>query len=173
MARSDGSAPTAEQGQPSGIDLARAALVAARARARTRTAADGAARRRAESRSGARPDDRDPQPLGAAVERLLAERGWDRPMAVAGVIGRWAEIVGPEVASHCRPERLDDGVLWVAADSGAWATQVRWLSGTLLGRLEAELGRGVVKQIRVGAPGAPPRRGRLRAPGSRGARQDG
>ncbi len=41
---------------------------------------------------------------GAAVDRLVAERGWQAQAAVGGVVGRWPDVVGPELADHCAPE---------------------------------------------------------------------
>lgn len=155
----------------SGVGVAREALAAARAEARRRglgrrgtaTAGSGvAARERTARRSGAGPDDRDPQPLGRAVQRLLAERGWEAPAAVGGVLGRWDEIVGPEVAAHCRPEGYDGGVVTVVADSTAWATQVRLLAPQLVRRLNEECGNGTVSRVAVLGPSAPSwRKGRL------------
>lgn len=168
------------------MDAARAALAAARAAARSaagagacggdgvasRSTSTGRARRAAATRrSGARPDERDPQPLGASIERLLSDRGWERPAAVGGVMGDWERIVGPQVAAHCQPESFDDGLLTLRADSTAWATQVRLLAPTLTRTLNTALGHGAVTRIKVLGPAAPPRvGGRLRAPGSRGAR---
>jgi predicted nucleic acid-binding Zn ribbon protein len=106
-------------------------------------------------RSGSHPDDRDPQPLGRAVERLVAERGWETEVAVGGVIGRWDLIVGAEVAAHCAPETYADTVLTVRADSTAWATQVRLLAPALVARLNAECGDGSVTRVHVLGPGRP------------------
>jgi len=144
----------------SGIDLARASLAAARAAAKRRGVAarrtDPKARRDAATRrSGAGPDDRDPQPLGRTIDRLLADRGWETSAAVGGVMGRWDQIVGAEVAAHCRPEAYDDGVLTVAADSTAWATQIRLLAPQLVKRLNDELGHGTVTRVVVRGPAAP------------------
>ncbi|ONK12794.1 DciA family protein [Streptomyces sp. MP131-18] len=161
------------QPEPSGVDLARVALRAAREQARERGAMVQQRRqaRRGGLRSGARPGGRDPLPLGAAVERLTVERGWEMPLAVGGVLGRWPELVGPEVAQHCGPEGYDEEsrVLTVRCDSTAWATQLRLLAPQLLRRLNGDLGRGTVTSLKVLGPAAPVRRaGRLRAPGSRG-----
>jgi predicted nucleic acid-binding Zn ribbon protein len=160
--------------EPSGVDLARVALRAARAEARARGAAAQQrrqARRGGGLRSGARADGRDPLPLGAAVSRLITERGWEAPAAVGGVMGRWPQLVGPEVAQHCAPERYDEQerVLVVTCDSTAWATQLRLLAPQLVARLNEELGQGTVKLIKVVGPGGGGRRfGPLRAPGSQG-----
>ncbi|SDD71479.1 DUF721 domain-containing protein [Streptomyces prasinopilosus] len=159
--------------EPSGVDLARVALRAAKeaARARGDVAQQKRQARRGGLRSGARGDRRDPMALGAAINRLLTERGWEAPAAVGGVMGRWPEIVGEDVAKHCEPERYDEDerVLVVRCDSTAWATNLRLLAPTLVARLNEDLGHGTVRLIKVNGPGGPARRyGPLRAPGSTG-----
>ena len=158
------------------IRSAREALEAARADARARDPgfrSGSAPRRRQPPRSGeegfseraragpaARGGDHtadDPQPLGAAIRKLLAERGWQQKAAVGSAFGRWDQIVGPELAAHARPDGLTDGELVVIADSTAWATQLRLLAATLVRRLNAELGDGTVKRVKVRGPAGPPR----------------
>ncbi|MFD7426762.1 DUF721 domain-containing protein [Streptomyces sp. NPDC059818] len=170
------SAGEAEPAEPSGVDLARVALRAAKEQARARGAAaqqKKQARRGGGLRSGARADGRDPLPLGAAINRLITERGWEAPAAVGGVMGRWPQIVGDDLANHCVPLRYDEDpaerVLTVQCDSTAWATQLRLLAPQLVARLNADLGHGTVRMIKVLGPGGPQRRfGPLRAPGSKG-----
>lgn len=163
----------------SGLDVAREALAAARAEARKLghvpgrllpreggRSEDGTRPRRRritpEQRSGAHPDDRDPQLLGPTLERLLAERGWETDAAVGGVMGRWPVIVGPEVAAHAVPVSYQDGELVVQADSTAWATQIKLLAPALLARLADELGAGTVSAVTVRGPSGPSwKRGRL------------
>jgi predicted nucleic acid-binding Zn ribbon protein len=159
--------------EPSGVDLARVALRAAKEQARAR--GDAAQRkkqaRRGGLRSGARADGRDPMALGAAINRLLTERGWETPAAVGGVMGRWPQIVGEDLANHCVPEKYDEDerILIVRCDSTAWATNLRLLAPQLVARLNEDLGHGTVRFLKVNGPGGPPRRyGPLRAPGSTG-----
>ncbi|MET8221967.1 DUF721 domain-containing protein [Streptomyces sp. NPDC004082] len=160
--------------EPSGVDLARVALRAAKEQARAR--GDAAqqkkhVRRGGGLRSGARADGRDPMALGAAINRLLTERGWEAPAAVGGVMGRWPQIVGDDLAKHCVPQKYDEDerVLTVQCDSTAWATQLRLLAPQLVARLNEDLGHGTVRVIKVLGPGGPARRfGPLRAPGSTG-----
>lgn len=111
----------------------------------------------------ARPRRDDPQPLNAAVGGLLSARGWREKAAVGAVFGHWADIVGPQLALHTKPESFESGELTVSADSPAWATQVRLMAPQLLKRLAEELGHGTVRHIHVKGPSGPPRRpGRLR-----------
>jgi predicted nucleic acid-binding Zn ribbon protein len=52
-------------------------------------------------------------------------------VAVAHLSQHWAEVVGEQVADHSRPAGLRDGVLTVAVDHHAWASQLRMLSGDI------------------------------------------
>lgn len=142
---------------PKGADIARAALEAARAAgsARRRSAAQPAASRRRRRWSGARPDDRDPQPLGALASRLVADRGWVDRVCAGVVFARWAQLVGAELAEHAQPVSLKDGELVVRASSTAWATQLRLLQRQLITRITAGVGPGVVNRLKVQGPAAP------------------
>jgi predicted nucleic acid-binding Zn ribbon protein len=113
----------------------------------------------------------DPQPLAAALESLLDAEGWGLAAATGSVFGRWAQIVGADLAAHTTPESLSDGELTVTADSTAWATQVRLLAAQLVRRLNTELGDGTVRRVRVRGPVTSSRKpGEWRVRGGRGPR---
>jgi predicted nucleic acid-binding Zn ribbon protein len=116
--------------------------------------------------SGAGPDSRDPSALGAAVNDLVAERDWTRTLTAAGLLPRWEQIVGANIAAHCRPERLEAGELSCIAESTAWATQLRLMTPQVLARIAAEVGPDIVSRLRVRGPTAPDwRHGPLRVTG--------
>lgn len=83
------------------------------------------------------------------------DRNWSGRLAGGQVFGRWAGLVGADVAEHTRPVRFADGELTVQADSTAWATQLRLLQRQLLAKIAAEVGHGVVLRLRVQGPAAP------------------
>jgi predicted nucleic acid-binding Zn ribbon protein len=120
--------------------------------------------------TGRRPHLDDPETLNSAIAGLIDARGWQLAAAAGSVFGRWEEIVGPELAAHTRPDGFEDGELTVAADSTAWATQVRLLAATLVRRLNTELGDGAVRRVKVRGPAAPKRPGQWRVRDSRGPR---
>ena len=164
--------PAPVEHQPDGLDLARAAARAAAASAGTPPRKKGGPRRRTFTRSsGARPDDRDPQLLDDAMGRLIAHHGWEVDLRVQGVFGRWAELVGDEVADHCTPESFEEGRLVVRTDSTAWATQLKLLAPSVVRRLNEELGDGTVTVIEVLGPHLPTwKKGRLSSRDGRGPR---
>jgi predicted nucleic acid-binding Zn ribbon protein len=182
VARSSDGSSTDRDGRPAahgaarGSDLARESLHAAQAAARARGARAGRANsagspyRRRRRWSGPRADDRDPQPLGRLAARLSTDRGWVDRLAGGQVFGRWAALVGADVAEHARPLQLRDGELVVQADSTAWATQLRLLQRQLVARIAAGVGNGVVRRIKVSAPSAPSWQHGLRRVPGRGPR---
>lgn len=171
-----------DQSRP-GPELARAVLDAAAAKRRSAapnrrravpsgggsTGSDGAGRRRRSQWSGPGADPRDPQPFGSVLAKLMKARGWQRPAAEATLFGQWEKVVGPDIAEHCRPVKLEQGELTLEAESTAWATQLRLLAGSLLKQIAGEVGHNVVKRLRIHGPAAPswsrgPRRVRGRGP---------
>ena len=114
-------------------------------------------------------NDRDPQPIGKAVDQFIVEQGWQDESAVATLMGQWAQIVGADLADHVQPVSFADGELTLLADSTAWATQVRLLLPDLHRAVDERVGKGVVARIRVQGPQAPtwtagPRRVKGRGP---------
>jgi predicted nucleic acid-binding Zn ribbon protein len=67
---------------------------------------------------------------------------------MGGVFGRWEEAVGAAVAEHVQPVKLDGDVLVVEVDDPAWATQIRFLEGTVRERLR-EVAGAVVERLEV------------------------
>jgi predicted nucleic acid-binding Zn ribbon protein len=175
-AQRDAEAPSADDSTDlAGPDLARAVLDAALTK--RREAARNPRRRRGADESGRRlrgysgpgPDPRDPQPFGAVLDRLMKARGWEKPKAEATVFGAWERVVGPDIAKHSRPVKLDAGVLTVEAESTAWATQLRLLAAGLLKNIAGEVGHNVVTRLQIHGPAAPswskgPRRVQGRGP---------
>lgn len=143
-------------------EVSAAALNRARSAARAKGLRPGSPGRRsrgwaeqAPDTSGPGPSRRDPALLGDTVSSLVDQWGWRAEISVGGVIGRWPEVVGEQIAEHCQPETFEDGVLVVRTDSTAWATQVRMLVPRLLGRLAEDLGPDVVREVKVLGPAGP------------------
>jgi predicted nucleic acid-binding Zn ribbon protein len=109
--------------------------------------------------------------LGAVLDTVIETSGWEPDVAVRSLFARWSELVGPEVAAHCQPTGFADGVLRVRTDSTAWATQLGLLAGSVVKRLNQELGDGSVSLLDVSGPDRPSwSSGRRSVRGGRGPR---
>ena len=164
-----------------GMDLVRRALEEARAAARGQGKDVGRGRRSPKQqnastprgtrrrRTGPGPANRDPQPLGRLSRELAQTQGWSGRVAEGTVFAEWATVVGEQIAEHAAPTSLRDGVLHVAAESTAWATQLRMVQAQLLAKIAAAVGDGVVTSLKITGPVAPswrkgPLHGRGRGP---------
>jgi len=65
------------------------------------------------------------------------------------LFAHWSEIVGPGMAEHVRPIRLDSEALVVTVDHPAWATQVRRMGDLLLDRVAEETGAARPGRVEV------------------------
>jgi predicted nucleic acid-binding Zn ribbon protein len=74
------------------------------------------------------------------------------------VFARWEQVVGTEVAAHAEPRSLRDGVLVIAVDQPAWATQLRFLGADLLARVRDATGCSDLAEIQVKVVGGQARR---------------
>jgi predicted nucleic acid-binding Zn ribbon protein len=90
--------------------------------------------------TGRPPGKKRPQRVGALVPEVLRDLGLGESARALRIHERWAEVVGPEVASHCRPVALRDGVLEARVDSSVWCQTLRLRTPQLLEALARELG---------------------------------
>ncbi|MCA1781757.1 MAG: DUF721 domain-containing protein [Dermatophilaceae bacterium] len=158
------------------LDAAAAALARARAKAAEvglRPGSKPQRRRRVGSGAdaGGRRDGRDFALIGDQVDSIVAERGWNVDVAAGSVMGRWPQIVGPELAAHAHPVTFEDGLLTIRCESTAWATQLRMMQSQILGRITDDIGPGIVAELRIVGPTAPSwSRGPRRVSDGRGPR---
>jgi predicted nucleic acid-binding Zn ribbon protein len=84
--------------------------------------------------------DRGPQSLDSSLDAVSRRLGMQDSRGLGRLFSRWGEIVGPGMAEHVQPVRLDGEALVVTVDHPAWATQVRHLGEGLLDRVADEVG---------------------------------
>lgn len=136
------------------VDLAAATL------ARLKRASSGKSPGSATKKSKQQPvtrsrDERDPQLLGDAVDRLIDERGWSGDAAGGDLVANWAEVVGPELADHVAIERIDGTTLVLKAESTTWMNAATLFIPTMQEAIDAAIGAGVITKITIHGPAAP------------------
>jgi predicted nucleic acid-binding Zn ribbon protein len=92
-----------------------------------------------------------PAAIGEVLDGLLATAGpWQAGLATGELGRRWADVVGEPLASETAPRGLDArGTLTVAASSGAWAAQLRFLRAAIAANANEVLGHPAVIDVRV------------------------
>jgi len=94
-------------------------------------------------------DPPEPRSIKASLDKVARGLGGPDASSLSGLFGRWAELVGPQLAAHAHPLSLTSGVLVVAVTEPGWATQLTYLESELLGRFREALGDGVVDSVEV------------------------
>ena len=88
-----------------------------------------------------------PTPL-ADVLRAVLERLPDASrLADHELWAHWDAVVGPTIAAHARPHRLQRGVLTVSVDAPEWMQELQFQKQDLRERLNARIGRPAVRDL--------------------------
>ena len=139
----------------SGVDLARSALLAARAAAKN-APAQPKKKRTGPGRRVTRGEGRDPVGLAAAITGMMGDRGWEPPEQGGSILDQWPTIA-PELVGKVTAERFehDTGILHLRPASPAYATQLRLFQAQTLRRIHEKTGGRTVRALRILAPGTP------------------
>ncbi|MEW2070989.1 DUF721 domain-containing protein [Streptomyces sp. NPDC007346] len=142
-------------GEVSGVDLARQALLAARAAARK----NGTTSKKPKRRTGTvvRREGREPLGLGSAIGMMMTERGMATPAAGGNVLADFDTILAavvPELAGRVTAVGFDaeTGRLDVAPDLPAAGTQLRWSAPKLVAAANEKVPGANVRALHVLAP---------------------
>lgn len=95
---------------------------------------------------------RKPTAAGDVVAKLLEAQGAD-PRQAAGAIAlriyaAFAKL-GPPISEHAEPVMYGRGVLTLRVDQSVWLTELQFLAPRIVKRMNAILGRDLIKEIRM------------------------
>lgn len=85
--------------------------------------------------------------LGSILGGMARRLGLDAKLAEFRLRRRWAEIVGPQVAAHTRPDQIRFKKLYLLVRDSLWLHQLTFLKLDLLARINAEAGGEAVADI--------------------------
>jgi len=88
-----------------------------------------------------------PTRVGDVLRSVLQRLPEAQRLADHALWAHWESVVGPTLARHAHPVRLRRGLLVVAVDSPEWMQEIQFLKHELRERLNARLGRPVVRDV--------------------------
>jgi predicted nucleic acid-binding Zn ribbon protein len=99
----------------------------------------------------------EPVSLSESLAGVGRNLGLPDPTELTAVLDAWPHLVGADLARHAHVRSLRDGVLLVAVDEPAFATQLRYLESAVRDGATAVVGRPVIRSLRVvvNGPGKP------------------
>ncbi len=88
-----------------------------------------------------------PQPLGAILSKLIDEVGYREKIDAVRAVETWASLAGPQINGVTERAWVKDGTLFVKVRSAPWRHQLHLQRRLWCERLNAELGRPVIREI--------------------------
>lgn len=88
------------------------------------------------------------QGLAALLPQLSKERNWEEQLDLHSVFVHWHELLGHEIADHCRPLKIVRNVLWVEVENSAWLQQLQFQTVQLLEILNKSLQISALEGLR-------------------------
>ncbi|WP_410540548.1 DUF721 domain-containing protein [Streptomyces sp. KL2] len=146
--------------EPSGGDLARQALIAAREAAK-KNGTGRAKKPKRHSGTAPRRGGREPLGLGAAIGMMMTERGMTAPAVGGSVLAQFDAILtaaAPDLAGYVQAVGFDadTGRLDIAPNAPAYGTKLRWSALKLIAAANERVPGANVRTIRGLATGAVP-----------------
>ena len=98
---------------------------------------------------------RDPGALGAVLDKLSRDSGWEITLAREDLVRRWSDLAGEGTAQHSEPVSLENGMLTVKCDSTAWAKNLQFMRATILTEIGRRYPEAGVNNLRFIGPDVP------------------
>ncbi len=90
-----------------------------------------------------------PELLGRSLFGVLKSLGIETKVKEHEVIGRWPEIVGDQIAKISTADHVINGVLFVKVKNSVWRNELIMLKKELFQKIDKDVGRGIIKDIRL------------------------
>jgi len=95
-------------------------------------------------------------PLAAVLSTLSTGVALQTAVATRRLGRHWAEVVGPQIASHTAPERITRGVLHLRVDHPIWSHQLSFLKEALIKKSNDFWASPMISDIRFQIGPLPP-----------------
>jgi predicted nucleic acid-binding Zn ribbon protein len=93
-------------------------------------------------------------PVNKTLEKVLRNCHLGSDLDVYQVFSLWNSLVGEGTARHAQPARVRGQILYVEVDDPLWLSQLRYMKGDILAKIEKEVKKGVLKDLRFFLKGA-------------------
>lgn len=87
--------------------------------------------------------------INEVLTTIVRQRHFEDKLLEQKVFSLWRDVVGEALANHARPTSLSAGILTVWTEHPAYQTELSLLQMKILAELNAQLGRAVVKTLRL------------------------
>ena len=85
--------------------------------------------------------------LNKAFEKMLKKYAMETPIKQNQAIFLWKDIVGEQIASHTKAEKVSYGKLYISVDSPVWRNELVFQKEEILEKINIKLEKVLIKDI--------------------------
>ncbi|MCX7965188.1 MAG: DUF721 domain-containing protein [Syntrophorhabdaceae bacterium] len=74
-------------------------------------------------------------PVGVVIERIIKRYRLNGDIEAYKVFSVWEDIVGTQIASHARPVKIKEKMLYVMVDDPLWLAQIKYIEYEIIKKL--------------------------------------
>ena len=89
-----------------------------------------------------------PKGIAQAIAEATAALGIDQTLRRYAVITGWKDVVGEQIARVTKPQRLENGILYVSVKTAPWRAELSLKRREIIEKLNTAAGSRVVNDIR-------------------------
>ncbi len=86
--------------------------------------------------------------LKTALDKALKGSRLTEGLEAYSLLVEWKTLVGEVLAEHAKPVRVKNGVLYVEVDDPVWLSQIKYMKGGILSKVDRETKKGTIKDLR-------------------------
>lgn len=87
------------------------------------------------------------QPISRLIEGALRKCGLHERLEERAILLKWRDLVGAKIADQVRAVDLQDGILILDADHGAWRQEMTMLAPQIIKKFNAMFGEDTVTEV--------------------------
>ncbi len=86
-------------------------------------------------------------PIGSLLDKILRDLHIEKKVYQSQALGLWSKAVGAKISAVTKPERVENGKLFVRVESPTWRMELILIKQKIIDRLNREIGSRVISDI--------------------------
>ena len=88
--------------------------------------------------------------IGDILPAVLKSCGLDKKLKEREILSMWPDVVGPDIAARTEAVRVENGVLYIHVEHGAWMQELHFMEREIVRKLRERAPGIDLKRIRFG-----------------------
>jgi len=88
-----------------------------------------------------------PTAVSEILEKIFGKSGHAKKYKEAQLVHLWEQIVGPKLALHTHPQRIENECLICLVDNSAWLHEIQYMKHDIVKKINEVMHKRLVKNI--------------------------